>query len=169
MLKFYNVNVTIEEIVNKLPKGDKPKSYGDNVYATNPEKAFVGNPKDRKSFGVYNKPIADTANKFKQGAVAKNGLSLEEIKEIVKGNNPVIAWVSLYEDYSEAEVAGYWYDKDTKEKVFWINGEHAVVVYGYDEEGIYISNPYNGKKYKISNELFEYNYSKHGKRVVYYE
>ncbi len=169
LLRYYNVDVTIEDIVEELPKGEIPYVVNGKMYGANPEKEFVGDPTDINSFGVYNKPIAKTANKFKKGAIAKNGVSIKKIKEIIASGNPVIAWVSINEDIEKIVISKSWYDIDTGEKVNWIRGEHAVVVYGYDSNNFYISNPYNGKKYKKSLDNFEYYYFAMGERIVYYD
>lgn len=169
LLRYYNVDVTIEDIVEELPKGEIPYVVDGKMYGANPEKEFVGDPTDINSFGVYNKPIAKTANKFKKGAVAENGVSIKKIKEIIASGNPVIAWVSINEDIEKIVISKSWYDVDTGKKVNWIRGEHAVVVYGYDNNNFYISNPYNGKKYKKSLNNFEYYYSSMGERIVYYD
>lgn len=169
LLQHYNIDVTIEEIIDTLPKGSIPKYSGKIMYGANPEKEFVGEPRSYKSFGVYNQPIAQISNKFKKGAIAKNDVCIEELKNILLNGNPVIAWVSIYEDFREVDYYGPWYDYSTGEKIWWLRGEHAVVVYGYDKDKIYISNPYNGKKYSISQKIFEYNYCNYGKRIVYYK
>lgn len=169
LLKYYNIDVTIEEIIKELPKGESPINRNKKIYAGNPEREFLGNPENIYSLGVYNFPIAKTANKFKKGAIAKDGLELEELRKIIKSGRPIIVWTSIEENYSPSQYTIYWRDNKTNEPLKWKKGEHAVVLYGYDKENLYISNPNNGQKYKISNDIFEYNYEKFGKKVVYYE
>ena len=121
------------------------------------------------SYGVYNGPIAETANVFRVGAVAENNVSLKKLKKIISTGNPVIAWVNIDENFGEWTFSGHWYDYETGEEVHWPVGEHAVVVYGYDEDNFYISNPYNGEKYTLTEEAFNHNYYDLRERVVYYK
>ncbi len=168
LLKYYDINVTIGQIVEKLPRGPKPYSKNGIMYGANPEKEFVGNPRDKNSYGCFNEPIANTANVFKEGAISTKGTSLEEIKAIIRTKNPVIAWVNIDLNFKEIRISKIWNDYETGEEIKWKKGEHAVVVYGYDENNIYISNPYNGEKASISQEIFEYNYNSFDQRIVYY-
>lgn len=169
LLNHYDVYISMEQIVEALPKGPRPSfDVGGIVYGANPEKEFVGDPRDSNSFGVFEKPIAQTANVYKSGAVAKRGVSLDELKEIIKNGTPVIAWITIDPD-SDITYSRWWYDYETGEEIRWPRGEHAVVVYGYDETSIYISNPYNGQKYALPNESFNKNYSNLSERIVYYE
>lgn len=168
LLKYYNLDVTVEDIIEILPKGPLPYYVGNTRYGANPEKEFVGNPTDSNSYGVYNGPIAQTANQFKTGALSKTGASIEEIKNIINTGNPVIAWVNIDFKYSFLTFSGPWYDYETLETIYWPRGEHAVVVYGYDEKNFYISNPYNGKKEIISQENFNHAYYDLNERIVYY-
>ena len=66
LLKYHNVNVTPEEIITKLKKGQLPYEIEDKMYGGNPELEFIGNPTDDFSYGVYNTPIAQVANTFKE-------------------------------------------------------------------------------------------------------
>ena len=169
LLKYYNVNVTIDEIINNLPKGAKPYNKKGINYGANPEKEFVGNPKDKKSYGVYNVPIAETINNFKKGAIAENQVSTQKLKNIIKNGNPVIAWININGFGNSKLKSKFWYDYKTKEKVLWISGEHAVVVYGFDEDNFYISDSNTGTKYAISNESFLEKFDSMNRRIVYYE
>ncbi len=169
LLNYYGIDVSIDDIIKDLPKGELPFEVNGVLYGSNPEKVFVGDPSNLSSYGVYNKPIAEVANKYKKGAVAKNNVSIEDIQRIIYYGNPVIAWTNITEKIADIVISKTWYDMDTFEKVNWISGEHAVVVYGYDQDNFYISNPYNGKKYPIKKEIFIYYYEALGKRIVYYK
>lgn len=169
LLKYYNVDVSIDEIIDALPKGTKPYIENGILYGANPEKEFVGNPLDSSSYGCYNGPIAKTANIFKEGAISEEQVPLDKLKNIIYSGNPVIVWVNIDMKFKKLSYSGPWYDYETKEEIYWIMGEHAVVVYGYDINNIYISNPYNGRKYAIDIKTFEYNFSSFNRRVVYYE
>ncbi len=169
LLKHYKVDVTIDEIIRKLPKGSIPYEVDEELYGADPEKEFVGSPYNEYSFGVFEIPIKNVANKFKKGANSKTNASIKEVKEIIDSNNPLIAWTRIYENLTKLEYIDSWLSEDEEKLIKWPKGEHAVVVYGYDDEYYYISNPYNGEKYPIEKEIFEYNFKLLGSRIVYYK
>lgn len=67
-------NVTLDEIIEALPKGDAPYLEDGTLYGGNPEIEFVGDPRNPDVYGVYQKPIQTVANKFKAGIVDYTGI-----------------------------------------------------------------------------------------------
>ena len=168
LLKYYNVNVTMEGIVNALPKGPTPYYSSDGkLYGANPETEFVGNPKSSYSYGVFNVPIANTAEKFKKGASTKKGASLSEVTSLLDWHIPVIVWYST-KPYDGIYYSDSWYDYRTGELVRWPAGEHAVVVCGYSDSGITYSDPNTGSTRTIPRATFEKVFNQLGGRIVYY-
>lgn len=168
LLKYYNVNVTMEEIVNALPKGPTPYYSSDGkLYGANPETEFVGNPRSSYSYGVFNVPIANTAEKFKKGASTKKGASLSEVTSLLDWHIPVIVWYST-KPYDGIYYSDSWYDYRTGELVRWPAGEHAVVVCGYSDSGITYSDPNTGSTRTIPRATFEKVFNQLGGRIVYY-
>ncbi len=166
LLNHYDNSITIDKIIDKLPKGPYPYLKDGILYGANPEKEYVGSP-DGKCYGVYNKPIAETANKFKKGFKAKNNVSLKEIKRILDTGNPLIAWIKLLPDKTETIYT--WTDYETGKLIEYPSIMHAIVIYGYDNNNIYISDPYDGEKYMLDTKKFENYFSKLGRRIVYYD
>jgi len=169
LLNHYSVDVTVDEIIEKLPKGNAPYEEDNELYGANPEKVFIGSPYSLYAFGVFEVPIKNVANKFKSGAISKKGIEIEELQNIIKSGSPLIAWTRIDENLSKLEYVDSWIDEDTGKRIKWPSGEHAVVVYCYDDNFYYISNPDNGEKYPLEKEIFEYNFELMGSRVVYYE
>ena len=168
LLQHYGVNISVDSIIQALPKGPVPYNIDGTDYGANPETEFVGSPLNESSYGVYEKPIADTAETFKEGAVAQKGVSVDDIKEIIAGGNPVIAWCALTDD-RVIEFRTHWTDYTTGEDVVWGSGEHAVVVYGYRESVLLISDPNTGTKREADEEKFAAGFDALGGRIVYYE
>ena len=166
LLKYHNVNVTPEEIITKLKKGQLPYEIEDKMYGGNPELEFIGNPTDDFSYGVYNTPIAQVANTFKENIQNKEGLELEEILEIVSEERPVMVWTTLNNVTSRNTSS--WIYRPTGETIYWKHNEHAVVIIGYSNNTIIVSDPYTGKIEKYNREKFKQNYNYLGKRAVYY-
>ena len=105
-----------------LPKGPLPYEKNGVIYGANPEKEFVGNPRNSYSYGVFNIPIAKTAAQFRSGVVTKKGASISEIISIIDSGNPVIAWYTSDPD-KDIAYNDSWYDYQTNELIRWPAGE----------------------------------------------
>ena len=166
LLKFYNVDVTPMELVDKIKKGQMPRFFNGNYYGDSPLNYFIGNPTSRHSYGVYNTPIGELANCYKKGAIIKNDFDEEDIISLIKQDRPVVAWVTIH--LNDPFVSAEWLDLKSGEKIEWYSGEHAVVVMGYTDDEFIVSDPYTGSIRYFSKEKFRPVYKKLGKRVVYY-
>lgn len=172
LLKYYGVKVTVNDIVGKLPKGPVP--YGViEVFGADPYDKFVGDPTDDRSYGVFNGPIRDVAEKFKEGAVAENlgdgtaeGIG-KDLKAVIDEGSPVIVWIKR--EGFDGEVSWKNDDRDSeRETILWIKGEHALVVYDYDDGGFWCSDPIEGAKVYIESDELLTGMSSFGGMCVYY-
>ena len=143
LLRFYNINVTISEIVNTLKKGEQPHFEDDIYYGGNPEIEFVGDPEDIHGYGVYQKPIIAVANNYKSGMIDYTGHSLDDVLSIVKDGIPVQIWASV--NMQNTSVCIDWIYKETGEKINWLCKLHSVVVIGYNKNKVIVSDSYTGK------------------------
>ncbi len=168
LLLYYDVDVTMEEIVEALPKGPAPyEEVNGKLYGADPEKEFVGDPTDGGSYGVYNEPIRETAEQFKSGAISITGATIDDIREILESGNPVIAWFTSNLEVG-VEYRRSWYDYETGEFVQWLSYEHAVVVYGISDELVYYNDPITGSGCSLDIETFAEMFELFGCRIVYY-
>lgn len=167
LLKYYHIQVTPKEIVNKLKKGSGPYWKNNVLYGGNPEVEFVGDPRDKHGYGVYQKPIIDVANQFKPGIIDYSGNSLTSVLELVKRNIPVQVWVSI--NLKDTKKCASWRHPTTGEKIDWICNLHSVVITGYDSNNVIVSDPYIGKITSYNKRQFEKMYNLFGRRAIYYE
>ncbi len=166
LLKYYDVDVTIDQIVDSLKKGSLPYKIEDEIYGGNPEEEFIGDPRDDSSYGVYNKPIAEVAKKFKPEVQNIEGLELEQVLELVSQNRPVMVWTTI--GNLPSRISSMWIYRKTGEKIYWKENEHAVVIIGYNNQQVIVSDPYTGRITRYNKETFIENYNYMGKRAVYY-
>lgn len=166
LLKYYNLNINIEDVMNSMPKGNIPYKKNDKMYGGNPNYEFLGNPRNNNGWGIYDKGLAITANKYKSGIINGTGSDFKKIYSIIRQNRPVIVWTSinLINPYNGLS----WYTENTNEKITWKNYNHAVVVIGYNENSIIISDPIDGKIKYMNKERFIRIYNFMGRRVIYY-
>ncbi|GEM_PF-3137906 len=167
LLQYYKVNVTMEEIVTALPKGPLPYSSGGAWYGANPEREFVGDPHSAYSYGVFNIPIAETAEKFLSGVKTKTGATMQEIIELLDNGKPIVAWYTT-NPYGSIYYSDHWYDYITGEYISWPAGEHAVVICGYDDDLIIYRDPDTGSSRVMTQSHFLEIFNELGARIVHY-
>ena len=166
LLRYYGVSVSVDDVISKLKKGDLPYNENGTMYGGNPEIEFIGDPYSNASFGVYEKPIADVANTYKEGINVKSGFPFSEVLSIVKEGKPVMVWTSMY--LATPYISKTWTYKSTMEKISWKAHEHAVVVVGYNKKYIIISDPLGGEIKYQDLATFESRYDYYGKKALYY-
>lgn len=166
LLKYYNVNPSLEEIMDALPKGSVPYYKNGILYGGNPNYEFLGDPRSIDGWGIWDKGLAITANKFKNGIINGTELEFNEIIKLLRKNRPVIVWTSIdlikpFDSYS-------WIYEPTNEKITWKSYNHAVVVIGYTENTIIISDPITGTIRNMNRKNFINVYNSMGKKAIYY-
>ena len=169
LLKYYDVNVTMEQIVQALPKGPLPYYSNGTLYGANPETEFVGDPHSSYSYGVFNEPLAKTAAKFKSGVKTKKGSSIDEIIALLKTGKPVVAWYTTTPG-KDIYYNDSWYDYKTGKLIRWPAGEHAVVVCGFNiaSKTLTYRDPNTGGSRTVSFGTFEGVFKELGSRILYY-
>ena len=167
LLRYYGVDVTVEQIYDLLPRGPQPYDDEHGVrHGANPEREFVGDPRSEYAYGVFNRPIARVAERFRPGVETKTGASIEDIRAILHTGNPVLAW---YVTFPKREIMYRWSWLDENgETVRWPGGEHAVVICGCDGDTITYRDPNAGTTVVINADAFARAFNELGGRIVYY-
>ena len=138
------------------------------LYMADPAKVFVGDPR-MSWFGCYAQPIADAANRYLKsmdsGLTAENisGSAPSGLYHLVANHIPVLAWATI--GMSEPTYNSRWYDKATGKPIAWIGGEHCVVLTGFSDTSVTVSDPLSGIR-SYSRSLFEQRYSQVGRQAV---
>lgn len=131
---FYGVSLSEAEVIEALPRNE------------NPNLGFRGRldgvPGGLTNYGVYAEPIRKilTANGLEATYVEEG---LEGIKKALDRSHPVIAWIT-YELRVQQPVE---ITLSTGQKVKMVHYEHTVVVTGYDQEGFWVNDPYEGREH----------------------
>ena len=167
MLKYYGVNVSPETLVNNLKKGDGVHWENGIRYGGDPEIEFVGDPRDAHGYGVYQKPIINLASKYKSGMVDYTGHSLNQVLELVRSGKPVQVWVSI--NLKNTSVCANWTHKASGKTINWICNLHSVVIVGFNDNYVYVSDPYTGSIKKYGRTQFQKVYNLFGKRAIYFK
>lgn len=166
LLEYNGIYTSGDEIIDRLKKGQLPYKIEDEMYGGNPEIEFIGDPRNDYSYGVYNTPIAEVASTFKGNVQNREGMELEEILNLINENRPVMVWTTI--NNLPSRISSIWIYRPTGEKIYWKENEHAVVIIGYNDEQVIVSDPYTGRTTRYNRQTFKENYNYMGKRAVYY-
>ncbi len=168
LLKFYGIDITLEEFFNYLPK-DKIYIENGTRYGPNPALFYAGDPKSETGgWGCFDIVIAKTINKIlaeKNPDLAPNLKTNIEPLENLAYNGPSLIWITI--DYHEAKEIFTWTSYDKSETYTYPKNEHVVVLTGYDEEYYYLNDPLkNEKNIKVKKEVLEKSYDSLGRQSV---
>lgn len=166
LLNYYGENVSVKDVADLLKKGDRPYYENNLKYGGNPYIEFIGNPKDPYSYGVYDKPIEDVANKIKPGIINGRGMSLNEVLNLVKQDRPVVVWSTMH--LAIPYISDSWIYKETNERINWLSSLHAIIVIGYTDSSVIVSDTLTGTIRYFNKNVFENRYNSFGKRALYY-
>ena len=123
----------------------------------NPHKGFVGESLDDppggiypQGYGVYAEPIAQALNKFGLPAEVHYRESAIWLKEQIAQGNPVMVWATA--GMRKSHVVE-WVSTDG-ERIKGVPWEHTYLVVGYNKQGVWVGDPWTGKRLFYSWEVF---------------
>ncbi|WP_051348710.1 C39 family peptidase [Peribacillus kribbensis] len=129
----------------------------------NPNSGFVGNMEDGPGLGVYHGPIAELAKQYAGGRVMDlTGKPFDQIIEQVGKGSPV--WIITTAIFAPVNDFVAWDTPLGPIKVTY--KEHSVVITGYDQDHIYINDPYGHKNSKLPKESFIKAWEQMGSQAV---
>jgi uncharacterized protein YvpB len=163
LLNYYGYHVSKNELAGKIKT--VPLSYG-NGQKGNPNVGFVGDMEDGPGLGVYNGPIYDLTRKFAGDKVINltNSPFTDLLKKINKGE-PV--WIITTTKFAPVSLFQKW--KTPQGTIQITFSEHSVVMTGFDENFIYINDPYGYKNRKLERENFQKAWEQMGKQAIVIE
>ena len=139
--QYKGVLLTEEEILAALPRND------------NPHLGFRGNIDGPygsiDDYGVYAEPVLQVLNSRGLTATLVDG-GLNGIKAAIARGNPVVAWVTYacsVQTPATTTIDG--------QEVTLVPYQHAVVVTGYNESGVWANDPYDGQEHFYATADFQ--------------
>jgi uncharacterized protein YvpB len=138
-VNFWGLSVRESDILHALPRHE------------NPHLGFRGNVDGPygglSDYGVYAEPIRQVLVRFGLDVEHLNGGS-DEIKQHIREGRPVIAWVTyrLQAQSPRQVVLANPSSQDGARTVTMVPYEHAVVVVGYNRDGLWVNDPYAGTR-----------------------
>jgi uncharacterized protein YvpB len=155
---FFGINIYEATFQADMPRSD------------NPDIGYVGDFTTRiwgqippYSYGVHAGPIAEGLRAYDLPAVAVKNFSLDEIKQLLSEDKPVIVWIIGNLEYSEPVE---YVDKAGNVAIV-APYEHVVILTGYNEESVRYMN--NGKFFEAPTEVFLTSWGVLGNMAVIYQ
>ena len=155
---FFGVNIYESTFQADMPRSDNP-DYG-----------YVGDYTTRVwgqippySYGVHAGPIAEGLRAYDLPALAVKGFTLDEVKQKLSEDKPIIVWIIGNLEYSEPVE---YVDKEGRVAIV-APFEHVVILTGYDTESVRYMN--NGKFYDAPTEVFLTSWGVLGNMAVVYD
>lgn len=160
LLNYHGIEVTKNELAEKIAK--VPLQYDNGLYG-NPNVGFVGNMEDGPGLAVYHEPIYQLAVQYAgKKVIDLTGEPFEKvIKQIQKG---LPVWVIVTNTFQPVHNFQTW---DTPQGEIQITfSEHSVVITGFDQEYLYLNNPYGTKNQKVDRQAFIQAWEQMGKQAI---
>ncbi|KLT15387.1 hydrolase [Neobacillus vireti] len=160
ILNYHGIKVTKNELADKIKT--VPLTYS-NGKKGNPNAGFVGDMAHGPGLGVYNGPVLELAKKYVgDKAVNLTNKPFDDLLNEVGQGLPV--WIITTSSFSPVSVFQTW---DTPQgKIDITFSEHSVAITGYDENYIYINDPYGEKNKKINKDSFIKAWEQMGKQAI---
>lgn len=148
VMNYEGISISKNELANEI--NIVPLRYQNGDYG-NPNEGFVGNMQDGPGLGVYHEPIFKLAQKhFNDRAENLTGKQFGELLKKVADGSPV--WVITTASLTPAASFKNWDTPDGQVKVSF--QMHSVAITGYDENYIFVNDPYGTKNRKVPIDSF---------------
>lgn len=110
----------------------------------NPHVGFRGNINGDfggiKDYGIYAEPLVPVLEGHGYKATVFYGTDVARLKANIRAGNPAVVWLTVGK-YTERKA--HW-GEENGNTFKLVPGEHAVVLYGYDDYGVYVMDVANG-------------------------
>ncbi|MCL6574178.1 MAG: C39 family peptidase [Bacillus sp. (in: Bacteria)] len=163
ILNYDGVKVTKNELAKQITT--VPLTYS-NGQKGNPNEGFVGDMASGPGLGVYNGPVFELAKKYVgDRAVNLTNSSFTDILMKVSQGLPV--WIITTTSFAPVSVFQTWNTPLGEIKITY--SEHSVAITGYDENSIYVNDPYGEKNKKVDRATFIKAWEQMGKQAIVIE
>lgn len=165
LMKQSNFNVDKMDIAKRIRKADIPKIENGKLVGEHPNNAFIGSPYSSKSYGVYIKPLIDVMGVYMDKSRIDNltDKKFDELLKVVGSGRGVL--VIITNELKQPITSKTWTLKDGS-KFNWLSNEHSVVLNGYTDDQVIVSDPINGKIVKYDKDLFKLRWEQMGSQAV---
>lgn len=169
LLHYAGVAKTKMDLLPEMKRDTTPikrDGNGNIVYWGNPNRGFVGDITGKsRGFGIYHTALLDLLKKYIPDAKDLTKSSYDTLEDQIASGVPVVVWTTI-----DFQVPSNWVVWDTPDGPIQTTFmEHAVLLVGYDEENVYVNDPWTGKaKAAINKEQFIKTWEAMGRQALSY-
>lgn len=160
ILNYYGYSIDKLTLADEyLPKGE--------IGETCPYEAFVGDPRNDKSYGAYAPVLVETANLYLEtqdsilSAKDITGSTMADIREYLRDGFPVMVWVTV--DMKKPKNSAEWHIDGNE--YTWIEGEHCIVLIGFTDSTYIAADPLKGIV-EYNKEILTSRFKEMGKQAI---
>ncbi len=177
LLKYYKFNVTIDEMVEAIPRKNLYRKNG-KTYGPDINEMFVGDPRcyytsDTPGYGVFSPAVTKSLQKVidqKGGgykAVKISGCTFQELLGHISNGQPAIVWAT-YKMKTPTE-KNAWYIEGTDKYFSYPRGTHVMILSGFSDSEVVTVDPYDNGVLNFSKSTFEDRWNLLGKQAIVLE
>lgn len=146
LLQFLGYDISVDTFIENYLECRAFEIRDDQIYGADPKEYFCGSPYSEDDFGCY----APVIKKALEKAIGESYDIMDEtgkpmawlLEKYIDKGMPVIFWACI--DMREPIVGPEWRLLDSGETFTWISNEHCMLLVGYDDDGYYFNDPYEG-------------------------
>lgn len=173
LLNYYGYSVDKLELVEYLPCSNNFYWSNGKLIGPDTNEYFCGDPSKTSGYGLqcFAPVIVKTLNEYLTSVDSKlrakdlTGTSLDDLLSYISQDTPVIVWATI--GMVQGQKKEDWYN-DRGDKVTSYRNLHCMVLKGYDEGSVYLSDPL-GTLTKVNKSVFESRYDYIGKQSIVLE
>lgn len=160
LLQYHGFDVTKNELNDKVNK--VPLTY-ENGLKGDPNEGFAGDMENGPGLGVYHGPVAELARSYAGDRVKDlSGRDISELYKEMSNGNPV--WVITTVNFSPVNDFEQWDTPNGKVNITF--SVHSVVVTGYNDDSVFVNDPYGYKNRKVDRDQFEKSMNQLGNQMI---
>lgn len=171
LLHFYGYDMDKTDLLPEMLWDETPIRWDKNgiSYWGHPNTGFVGDiTLNSSGFGIYHAALFPLLEQYIPTAIDLTERPFSDLEAQVSQGIPVVVWTTLHYRTPRAD---QWVEWDTPiGPIRTTHLEHAVLLVGYDEDYVYVNDPYIGKPGdKIDKQQFIKTWELMGKQALSYE
>ncbi|MCY8513257.1 C39 family peptidase [Bacillus atrophaeus] len=160
VLHYAGYNVSKNTLAENIPT--VPLTYSNGLKG-DPNEGFVGDMENGPGLGVYHEPIYKLAKKYAGSDVTDlTGQNIKAVYRELEQGRPV--WVITTSKFAPVDNIETW--KTSNGNVDITYSVHSVAVTGYDEDYVYVNDPYGHKNRKTDRKNFEKAWKQMGSQAI---
>lgn len=167
LLRSAGISIDVDTFIDSYLKKGTLVSDENGTHGPHPDEAFIGDPRGR-GFGCYAPVIVSAlesaASEYE--VINETGKELEYLADTyIRRGTPVIVWATI--NMMQPKPGASWRIDSTGENFVWKQGEHCLVLIGFDAENYYMADPYTGEAVTVyEKSLLASRYEEMGMQAV---